>query len=136
MVHISEDAWLPNIRGQLLAEIGRLRLLFRLAGPAFSHLPPELVTPEAVRNRADLIDSIRTGLGNLVIEQFELMQLSCEYDIFMEILLQCMKNEAISYQTFVKKLRKINTNPFFQLSSPRRLILTLAVKELTPLRNC
>ena len=126
VVHISEDAWLPNGRGHLLAEIGRLRVLFRLAGPAFSHLPPELATPEAVRNRADLIDSIRTGLGNLVIEELELMQLSCEYDIFMEILLQSMKNEAISYQIFVKKTKE----------NKHKSILSALVSEKTNPNPC
>ena len=103
VIHINEDSWGPNERAELLLQIGRIRTQFRTAGPAPAHLPVGSLTEENVRARKELLELLLIEIAELDIRRLEEMPLSCNQDVFMEVLLNTVWNETISFQVFTKK---------------------------------
>ena len=104
IVHIQEQAWLPNERGELLNKIGRIRTQFRAAGPAPVHLPLDTLTAELIRDREETLDLIIRESAELDITRFQEMPITCCRAVFMEVLLNAVRNDTISFQLFIKKI--------------------------------
>ena len=109
-IHNVNEAWLPDEKDNLLLGIGINRTNLKLAGPSQKYLPISDLDFEQVQARSEAIDNIRTFVESINFNRLEEMPRTCDHDIFMEILLNCMKNDTISYQTFVTKVKKEKIN--------------------------
>ena len=86
-----------------LLNIGRCKTAFRSLGPDPKYLPIDSLDADLLQQRDDAINNIRISLEQINFNDLENMPRSCDGDIFMEILLMAVKNDTISYQTFIKK---------------------------------
>ena len=142
VIHINEDSWGPNERAELLLHIGRIRTQFRTAGPAPVHLPVGSLTEENVRARKELLDLLLVEIAELDIHRYEEMPLSCSQDVFMEVLLNTVRNETISFQVFTKKtknqsIKKIHNDLALEKSKqiPCRIKIDRLEKEVDDYQN-
>ena len=85
--------------------IGRLWGLLRSAGPSPTILPPEKVTDELITNRNTLLNNLNIELQTFDLNLIQNSDLSCEDDIFLEILLNNIRNEVTGYQHFIYKTK-------------------------------
>ena len=83
--------------------LGRAKALLIQAGPPVSLLTDESATEEFLIQRANSIANILETLNDFTLELLDNIPLQCEPDIFMEILLNNVRNESISYQCFINK---------------------------------
>ena len=107
-IHNNLNEWNFGEREQLLQDIGTNRTAFRLAGPAARYLPMEEAVFDRLRDRAETVDNIRNFVDNIDFSRLEEMDRSCDHATFMEVLLNAIKNDTISYQFFVHKIKKEN----------------------------
>ena len=58
--------------------------------------------------REESIDNVKTFVDNIDFNELENMSRTCDHAVFMEVLLNAVKNDAISYQSFVHKAKGEN----------------------------
>ncbi len=85
---------------------GNARRLIREAGPPPHQLPDEEVTQETVNGYNTRKTQVENILNNISLHDLETQPLQCNPDIFMEILLNNIRNDIVSYQAFLN----INSN--------------------------
>jgi hypothetical protein len=119
--YLQHAADLPN-KNDLLRMVGQLKLLFYNAGLLWSDRPGEEVPEEDIRAREGRLNTIRYLLQNLDLNVLENAALSCDDDVFMETLVNNVRNETCSYQAFyisetkkrfldgAKKLKTLKSN--------------------------
>jgi exonuclease III len=90
-----------------LAICGQVRSDFRDAGPDLCYYV-NTVTPEIIESRNVLIQRVKNTLVQYPIELLYNFELTISDDLFMEVLLNNVRNEITSYQGFIKNLRKKN----------------------------
>ena len=105
-IHNLGRGWELGEKDQFLLDIGTNRTAFRLQGPPPTYLPMAELEHERLRNREEAIDNIRAFCENIDFERLEEMDRSCDHSIFLEIFLNAIKNETISYQSFLYKIKK------------------------------
>jgi hypothetical protein len=110
LIHIN----IPN-KADCLRLVGELKLIILNAGTEFSERPGEDFTPEQVTERAGLLTRARYIMQILDITVFELAELNCDPSVFMEILMNNVRNDVCSFQAFYLKERKKNFNEGLQL---------------------
>jgi hypothetical protein len=82
---------------------GELKLLIVNAGLAPAERPGEDLQLEEIRQREARLERARYLMQLLDIKVFELNPLSCTDDIFMEVLINNVRNEVCSFQNFFLK---------------------------------
>jgi hypothetical protein len=93
-----------QMQRELLCLIGRAKKLFRDAGPHPDLLLAGQVTDIELQDRANLLREIEQIKNIFIrIEIFDI-SLNVSADIFMETLIIAVRNEVLSYQTFIKKM--------------------------------
>ena len=105
VIHTVDGALRAGEKNILLTSIGNCKNNFRHAGPAHNYLPASDLDAERLDEREILINQIRTFLNEIDFNRLENLERSCTPDIFMEVLLIAVKNDSISYQAFVKKVK-------------------------------
>jgi hypothetical protein len=103
--YIQNAVFIPN-RDNLLRIIGQLKLIIHNAGLNWCERPGEAVPEEAVRAREGLLNTARYNLQILNIEVLENAALVCDDDIFMETLVNNIRNDTCSFQAFFLKEAK------------------------------
>ena len=88
-----------------LQSIGEMWNLLRSAGPCTDLLPPEAVTEELIATRNISIDQLNRQLETINFNRLQNSELSCDHDIFMETLLNNVRNEVTSYQNFIYRTK-------------------------------
>jgi hypothetical protein len=86
--------------------VGLVKALIRRAGPGPTHLVLEPLQENFILMRAATIGEARAICDELDIGWLENLALGTDTDIFMEVLLNAIKNDVISYQSFVSKSKK------------------------------
>jgi hypothetical protein len=95
-----------NNRDALLNSIGQLKVIIFNLGLHWSDRPGEDVIEDANAARDGLLNRARYLLTLLDIRVFENAELACDADIFMEVLVNNVRNETCSYQAFFLKEKK------------------------------
>ena len=90
----------------LLGRVGRIKMLLRQAGPGPKYLVSEPLEENFVFMRAAIIADIRALCDEIDIPFLENLALGTEHDIFLEVLLNAIRNDVISYQSFIAKTKK------------------------------
>jgi len=122
LVNITEDA-----RELLYAQadpglsIGRARNLLCEAGTDPRYLPDELLTQDLINNRGEKLHKVTAILSEFNIAELQVSELNCMRTIFLETLLKNVRNDVMSYQSFIFKkeraLEKHLTQKILQLIS-------------------
>ena len=138
-VHNNIDEWAPGNRENLLLGIGLNRTALRQLGPSSRYLPMEDIDFDRMRIREESIDNVKTFVDNIDFNELENMSRTCDHAVFMEVLLNAVKNDAISYQSFVHKakgenLKNLTETPAQEKSFPVQCADTIAKLE-TKLNN-
>jgi hypothetical protein len=91
-----------------LTQVGRSKLALISAGPDSMYLPPNFRSEEQELERAGIIAGIKETVDDLRIVELADQDLLDEYDddIFMETLINNLRNDVISYQTFIQRTVK------------------------------
>jgi hypothetical protein len=97
--YIQNAVFIPN-RDNLLRIVGQLKLIIHNAGLNWCERPGEAVPEEAVRAREGLLNTARYNLQILNIEVLENAALVCVDDIFMETLVNNIRNDTCNFQAF------------------------------------
>ena len=104
--HISpEHLELAYNNREPLTIIGRMWQLLRNAGPHPSVLPSEAKTDALIKNRNNNLTQINNLIRDLNFNDIQNAQLTCDNVIFMETLLNNVRNEVTSYQYFINQTR-------------------------------
>ena len=105
--HVSVDFNI-EITNDYRARVGRVKFLLRLAGPDPNIMSVSELEKINIDDRNENIRLAREVCNTLNIEDLEAMPLGVDDDIFMEVLLNSIKNDVISYQSFIFKTLKEN----------------------------
>jgi len=96
-------------REAALRQIGTCRLLLREAGPDPVHTGGQLADNIAdIDHRNNKLIRIRNSLNNLNLINFQNCELTIDDDEFLEILINNLRNDVISYQSFIANSMKAN----------------------------
>jgi hypothetical protein len=111
VVHVSvAESYVQHLeirnRQDLLNTIGQIRVLILNAGLNFKDRPGSLVTAEEVEAREGIVNRARYLLQFLNVSVFENANLTCEDDFFMETLVNNVRNDVCSFQSFFLKEQK------------------------------
>jgi exonuclease III len=106
LIHVQADIIHGIRRENLLHTCGTIRNLIRECGPPFEHRLGENITEEKIASRARKIVRAEFLTSTLNLHHFETLNLTVDPDIFMETLLNNVKNDVISHQSFVRKVKK------------------------------
>ena len=104
-IHHGSEADRLTAASQLQA-LGRARALLRDAGADPSLLPAEGHSEETALRRAAIIDEVAQLLELFNLQSLQCSPLNIEDDLFLEYLVNCIRNEVICYQQFVSKTFK------------------------------
>ena len=115
---------IPNeVKKAKLAEIGRIRNLVKTAGPDL--LINNVVGWDDSKDliRANIIADISQRLEDINIDELESMEKDIEDDIFLEYLVNCVRNDVTSLQIFCSKsASELKSKLISELSSLRNNI--------------
>ncbi len=78
---------------------------FRLLCPDPKYLDPNTVTEETITNRNTILDTLTTNLDSIDYPLLAEIELECPNSLFMETLLNNIRNEVTSYQAFFYKTK-------------------------------
>jgi exonuclease III len=110
VIHSNQDLINGVNRNYLLNTCGTVRRLIRDCGPE-PHLCTGLqLTNELIMKRNRIRNRIRVLTDTLNLQVFESLELSVDPSIFMETLLNNVKNDTISHQAFIRKCKKEKLN--------------------------
>jgi hypothetical protein len=93
-------------RNFVLNTCGIIRRMIRECGPQHELCIGVNITEEMVNTRSRIHNRIRLLAGTLELPVFEAIVLNVSPDLFMEALLNNVKNDTISHQSFIRKRRK------------------------------
>jgi len=101
----------PNnaiLRQTKLELIGRARAALITAGPVSSYLPPNSRSEEQELDRAGVIAGIKETIDDLAVADLAECELMDEFeaDVFMETLINNLRNDVISFQIFIQRTAK------------------------------
>jgi len=118
--HIYLPPDIGHLRHEKLEQVGRARAALIKAGPDSSYLPPNSRTEQQELDRAGTIAGIKETVDELSIADLAERELLAEYeaDIFMETLINNLRNDVISFQIFIlKKNYGTNSESIFELET-------------------
>ena len=105
-------------RQQALELIGMVKHFIRTAGPDIKYYRNEELNHNVITNRTTEIGRAIRIFRDYPVEVFHNFSLSCEDDIFMEILVNNIRNEVSSYQGFIDKFKsKIKIDSSLELQT-------------------
>jgi exonuclease III len=105
LIHsLAEPAVGPPRQAQL-ETCGRIKMLIREAGPPFELRSGANFTAEEFETRNRKINRIAVLKQSLDIRNLENLELTCSIEIFFETLMINVKNNVISHQAFMRKLK-------------------------------
>jgi len=120
--HINNsDSTLQINKPDLLLKCGEIRNLIRNVSDLQSITDPVDSAEDDQRRQQILLNRANLRIQELNISQLESLPLSTEPDLFLEVLLNCLRNDTISLQTYLLRKEK---EQYINLS-----------KNLTKLRN-
>ena len=90
-------------RNVLLGEVGRLKNKIRLLGPPLKNLSDEMLAGVDIAGRQLIVRDIEATIMRLDALDYQGWGLDVECDVFLDVLLNSIRNEVISYQTFIDK---------------------------------
>ena len=93
-------------RNVFLGEVGRLKNQIRLLGPPLKNLADETLAGVDIAGRQLMVRDIEATIMRLDALDFQGWDLDVECDVFLDVLLNSIRNEVISYQTFIDKQLK------------------------------
>ena len=109
-IHNLGNGWYLGEQEQFLFDIGLNRAAFRQEGPPPNYIPAAQLEFDRLRQREEALDNIKNFCDNIDFVRLEEMARSCDHAVFLEIFLNAIKNETISYQSFLHKAKKENVN--------------------------
>jgi hypothetical protein len=106
--HIKFPPVIANLRQTKLEQIGRARAALIMAGPDSIYLPPNSRSEEQELDRAGAIAGIKETIDDLSIADLAERELLDEFqaDVFMETLINNLRNDVISFQIFIQRTAK------------------------------
>jgi exonuclease III len=105
----------------MLRTVGELKQAIRNLGIDFAHRPSYHPSDEEIETRNRALQRIRYQLTVLNIPWLETLELSVDIDIFLEVLVNNIRNEVTSYQSFfLKEKRKEYTSAVSELTSLKK----------------
>ncbi len=106
--HIIFPPEIANERQEKLVQVDRARAALISAGPDSSYLPPNFRSEELELDRAGTIAGIKETIDELMIADLSERELLAEYeaDVFMETLINNLRNDVISFQIFIQRTVK------------------------------
>jgi exonuclease III len=106
--HIKFPPDIANVRQTKLEQVGRARAALILAGPDSIYLPPNSRSEEQELDRAGAIAGIKETIDELLIADLAERELLEEFeaDVFMETLINNLRNDVISFQIFIQRTAK------------------------------
>ena len=90
-------------RAELLRETGRIKYLIRSLGPPLKDRTDEMLVGVDLDDRVLVVREIEDAVGRLDLLNYQEWALQVENDLFLDVLLNTIRNEVISYQTFIDK---------------------------------
>ena len=99
-----------NGRQTILDDIGTIWMNIRRAGPVPSRYGLDERSEEDLRQRERCIQEITATLSRYPIETIQTYPLMVDNCLFLETLLNCVRNEVSSFQHFVQKNKKETKN--------------------------
>ena len=101
--------------------LGNCRANFFRAGPPVDLLPDESIDENFLLRRANTIAGILLEISVFEPERLNILELQCDPDVFMETLLNNVRNEVISYQRFIHKTsKKLKSDLILNLSEAKK----------------
>jgi exonuclease III len=99
---------LTNVRSReaLLQSIGQLKLILFNLGLHWTDRPGDEVTEDEASTRERLLDRARYILVNLDTRVLENAEINCDPDVFMEVLVNNVRNDTCSYQSYFMNEKK------------------------------
>jgi hypothetical protein len=91
----------------LLNTCGIIKRLIRDCGPPIELRAGQDPDPDSYAQRERIRNRIQVLTNTLNLNVLERIDLQCEPDIFMETLLNNLKNDVISHQIFMRKVKKM-----------------------------
>ena len=89
----------------ILRLTGRARILLREAGPSPTIRPAEELDADILDERERLVTNLQQTLETINIANLETVNLTCNDGVFMEVLLNNVRNDVTSYQNFIQKTK-------------------------------
>ena len=102
-IHHIPSHLLPAPRKTLLQRVGTAKSLLKTIGADAAILLPGARSEEDDFLRAGRIGELKLVIDDFDVEGLQSLALDIEDDLFLEYLLNCVRNELISYQTFIAK---------------------------------
>ena len=99
-----------NGRQTILDDIGTIWMNIRRAGPVPSRYNLDEISEEDLRQRERCIQEITATLSRYPLETIQTYPLMVDNCLFLETLLNCVRNEVSSFQHFVQKTKKETKN--------------------------
>jgi exonuclease III len=110
LIHAADNVIHGIRKENLVHTCGTIRNLIRECGPPIEYRLGENVTEENTRVRARKLVCVEFLAGTLNLHHFETLNLTVTPDLFMETLLNNLKNDVISHQSFIRKVKKEKIN--------------------------
>jgi hypothetical protein len=110
LIHAADNVIHGIRKNNLVHTCGTIRNLIRECGPPMEYRLGENVTEENTRERARKLVRVEFLAGTLNLHHFENLNLTVTPDLFMETLLNNLKNDVISHQSFIRKVKKDKIN--------------------------
>jgi hypothetical protein len=115
LIHSVDDIVHGIPKQNLIAICGNIRNLIHECSPPLEYILGEQITIEKKNVRARKIVRIEFLAGTLNLHQIENLNLTTEPDVMMEILLNNVRNDVISHQSFISKTKKQKMAGMFKL---------------------
>ena len=132
LIHANGDQFQGNEKAQMLENVGMIKHLIRRAGPPLKYLVSEPSDENYIHNHMAAIQEAKLLGEDFILADLENLILDTEADVFLEILLNNIKNDVISYQCFIAKEKK---NTYNKLVNDIKLAKTNYVGQCDKITN-
>jgi len=132
LIHANGDQFQGNEKAQMLENVGIIKHLIRRAGPPLKYLVSEPSDENYIHNHMAAIQEAKLLGEDFILADLENLILDTEADVFLEILLNNIKNDVISYQCFIAKEKK---NTYNKLVNDLKLAKTNYVGQCEKITN-
>ena len=102
-IHHILPSRLPERKTVLLQKVGTARALVREIGADDALLPAGARNAEDLLKRETKIGELNQLIDELDVSNLQHLDLNVSGDIFLEYLINCIRNDLVSYQTFISK---------------------------------
>jgi hypothetical protein len=105
LIHATDHVIKGVNKNFLLNTCGTIRRLIRECGPPIELRVGEIADPDTAARRERMRNRLQVLTGTLNLNNIEHLNLNCDPDIFFKTLLLNIKNDTISHQSFMRKVK-------------------------------